>query len=591
MEQSWFEMAEIRRRKFANAVWIPLRAIHSVQELGARGHSGFKEEFFGAGSLAVPVDQKDEALNLEWMDVGISREHGACVDSGRYIPSDIYEVTRGQPLGLALVLEQRLNRNEPPVWHLHQDIVLALHLMREGDRWVCPDEDYVEVAKLSRHSDGRPYLLVMRAEFLFDYLCARKMGLYITSYRNREEVVEDASHIKWTNDPESDKREGERWEGRVIAIHEGGMPFGAETAVFHVSRTDVDPEEDVPTFGFPTDDATASKSWSFKRGERKLFVVQGEYWRDEWINPGKYSPRIRGDSVPGSVFFITDAAGTRESKDTLDKESRWLWFRPEVITALVDRRGGNLGWHTRDTGSVSCSPDYSVHFGVNSLGLINVYAKDVGLLPDWQQRIWSGFNVSPEGGVSEELLASQMRADPANTEASESRFVAALSAMDESFRTATGKPLLREHPYRPEVLGRIHRFRATDQKGLFALAKDIARLTADSIDVATLHEIVTPPKSEKWGSLKSLEKVLALICPAEQARSTLTQLVGVYELRLADAHLPSSEIVQAMKMAGIDESSPPMQQGLALIKNCVDGIEIITKMLHGLAPKATAEGG
>jgi hypothetical protein len=316
MEQAWFEMADIRRRKLGGAVWIPLRAIHPLQQRGDRSFAGFSEEFFGAGSIAVPIDQKDEALKLEWMDVGISHEHGACVDSGRYIPSDIYEVTRGRQLGLALVLEQRLNRDEHPVWHLHQDVVLALHLLREGDRWVCPDEDYVEVAKLSRHDDGRPYLLVIRAEFLLDYLCARNMGLYVTAYWNREEVVEDASHIKWKDNPEACDGEAERWEGRIAAIHEGGMPFGAETAVFHVSRTDVDPEEDVPAFGFPTDEVTASKSWSFKRRERKLLVVQGEYWRNEWINPGRYSPRIRGDAIPGSVFFITEAAGTRESKDT-----------------------------------------------------------------------------------------------------------------------------------------------------------------------------------------------------------------------------------------------------------------------------------
>jgi hypothetical protein len=68
---------------------------------------------------------------------------------------------------------------------------------------------------------------------------------------------------------------------------------------------------------------------------------------------------------------------------------------------------------------VSCSPDCGVHFGMNRLPLINAYAKDVALLPEWQQRIWAGHNVGPEGGVSEELLASQVRAQPARTQAPE----------------------------------------------------------------------------------------------------------------------------------------------------------------------------
>ena len=446
------------------------------------------------------------------------------------------------------------------------------------------------MARLHRHPDGRPFLMEAKAEFLLDYLCARGMGLLVTAYWNREEVVEDIAHIDWVENPKHEGTEGARWEGRTYEIHEGGMPFGAETAVFHVSRTDVDPSEDVPVFGFPTDDVTEGRSWAFKRDERKLFVVEGEYWRDEWINPGKYSARIRGDDVPGSVFFITDAAGTRESKDTLTKGSRWLWFRSEIISALLEYRGGNLGWYTRDTGSVTCSPDYGVHFGVNSIGLVNVYAKDIGLLPDWQQRIWAGFNITPEGGVSEELLASQMRAQPADTTSPETALVQALARMDEVFLAIRGKSLFREHPYRNEVLSRIHRFRSTNEKGLFALAKDIARLTADSIDIAALQEIAAPPKGEKWGSLKSLEKVLATACASEDARHALTPLVGTYQLRLADAHLPGSELAEAMKLAGIDSSSPALHQGQALIANCASAAMAIATLLERLTKSENDKG-
>jgi hypothetical protein len=123
--------------------------------------------------------------------------------------------------------------------------------------------------------------------------------------------------------------------------------------------------------------------------------------------------------LPPSVFFIVDEEGNKESKETLADAGKWLWFKPDVIMALAHRRGGALNWYTKDTGSVSCSPDHGVHFGINRLGLINVYAKDVALLPEWQQQIWAGHNIGPEGGVSEELLASQVRAEPADTQAPE----------------------------------------------------------------------------------------------------------------------------------------------------------------------------
>jgi hypothetical protein len=49
MNQEWFEMQEVRRRKFDSAVWIPLRAAQTLHVEGERGKVGFTEEFFGVG--------------------------------------------------------------------------------------------------------------------------------------------------------------------------------------------------------------------------------------------------------------------------------------------------------------------------------------------------------------------------------------------------------------------------------------------------------------------------------------------------------------------------------------------------------------
>ena len=50
-------------------------------------------------------------------------------------------------------------------------------------------------------------------------------------------------------------------------------------------------------------------------------------------------------------------------------------------------------------------------------GLINAYAKDILLLPEWRQRPWAGFNISPEGGVSDDLFDAQVKGIPAKTQA------------------------------------------------------------------------------------------------------------------------------------------------------------------------------
>lgn len=576
MKQDWFEMSDIKRRTFERAVWIPLRAVNEIEEIGRFGYVGYKSEFFGAGSLAIPLNFKSEAEKLGWTDIGISHDHCGHFQGEEYIPSNIYKDYSSQLIGEHLVLSQTGNSIEKNEWHLNQDFVITLGLIREGDTWVRPYEGYLEIAKLYRRPDKSPYLIEVRAAHLKDYLCARKMALYINSYYQRVEIVENIDHIKWGQHFVEEHNGMDRWEGRISEIHEGGMPFNSKTAVFHVARTDVDMEEDVPDFDFSNNDVIESDSWTQEHHGRKLYHAEGELWRNEWIEPTLSSPIVRGDKTPAIVFFITDAEGTQENKSTLIKGSRWLWFRPEVVVALTHRRGGILGWYTRDTGAVGCLPGYSVHFGINKLGLVNVYAKDIGLLPDWQQKIWAGFNVSPDGKVSEELLESQMKAKPANTKAPEDFLEKGLKALNNVAYNEIGISILKEHDLIQELIKKCHRFRATDKAGLYALAKDVARLTADSIDVAAIQTIVIPPNGTKWGSLKSLENLLAKKIEPNKARLLLSSLVGVYELRHGDAHLPSSNIDEAFNLIGIDQDIPYVHQGYQLLHSCVSSIyEII----------------
>src|SRR5574341_2335774 len=197
-DQQWFEMTAIRKRWLSSSVWIPLRAIIKDKTAEEYGTLGYREDFYGVGSLAVPVDAKESARALGWASVGL-HTHGPNIEEDKYLPSDIYEHPSGDWLGSYLVLAHEVNSTETPEWYLHPDFIIALGLIRENDTWLRPEEDYSEVAKLIRDFNGSPSLLNVKAEYLLDYLCARKMGLYVTSYRRRIEVVEDAKHIAWEN--------------------------------------------------------------------------------------------------------------------------------------------------------------------------------------------------------------------------------------------------------------------------------------------------------------------------------------------------------------------------------------------------------
>lgn len=211
---------------------------------------------------------------------------------------------------------------------------------------------------------------------------------------------------------------------------------------------------------------------------------------------------------------------------------------------------------------------------------MNVYAKDIGQLPEWQQQIWDGHNVGPEGKVAEELLASQMKAEPADTLAPVAFLGAGLATLEQLFNEKLAVRLLRPHDAIPHLLSRAHRFRATDKEGLFSLAKDLARLTADRLDSGAIQRFVKPPAGVKWGSLKSLESLLATQVNPEIARIIMGPLVGIYELRHADVHLPSAEGEKALRLAKVEQSSPYVFQGHQLLHACVDSIHDIIEVLR-----------
>ncbi|WP_321892255.1 hypothetical protein [Paraburkholderia tropica] len=588
MEQEWFELREARRRTLTTSSWVPLRASITT-ESGEYAYLGWNKTYFGLGSVACAVEDREHAQELGWMDAGISHSHGPDARGDEYHSVELYRESNDF-VGLNLVLEQPGFGSKDKEWHLNQDLVIALGLFREGDVWVRPSEGYVEVAKLTRNL-GRPCELKIRTEYLKDYLAARKMGLFTSIYTDRDEILADVSHIKWEGGKASVKEDGIEWEGIVMPIHAGnGHRFGSETAVFHIANSSEARHDDVPAFSFPAGDNAKSRQWRVKAEGDKLFRVIGKLWKSEWIAPADRSPRVRRDPMPATVYFLTDASGKRESRDTLAAQGRWLWFKPDVVNALLRFRDSRLLWYTQDTGEVGANADSTVHFGINALGLVNVYAKDMGLLDDWQQQVWAAYTVAPEGGVSEELWASQMDASPVETQAPEKFLPEVLEFVNLAFEKHYGTALFRPHQEYSDIVGRCHRFRGLDQEGLLALAKDLARLTADSIDAQSLQKIVSPPKGEKWGSLKSLEKVVATLLPEERAREITGPLFGTYDLRLADAHLAGKDLSQAYESARIDRERLHIFQSWQLLDSFVRSLATIGRAVEKARKASEASG-
>lgn len=259
MNRDWVLQTRETRRSFANATWVPLRASQDDEQGKATvTQVGYVGEFFGCGSVAFPPQHREVAEKLSWSDLGVS--HSArpyAYRDGYYSPVDQYQYNDKEPIGVELVFVH----DQPVVggtkWILNPDLVIALRLVKEGDNWVRPEEDFVVVAREVFDTDGKHRLIEIKREFLIDYLAARGLALRLSYYRQRVENVAslEGTEYEGLENYQSD-RDGGRFELLTRSLND---VYGGSWASFRVWRTDVDEEEDAPVLGPERDDNTESE--------------------------------------------------------------------------------------------------------------------------------------------------------------------------------------------------------------------------------------------------------------------------------------------------------------------------------------------
>lgn len=581
MKEAWILQASEIRRPFSRATWVPLRASLN-DEKGNAKEVGFIGDVFACGSVAFPNKHRELAERLGWSDIGIGHTVAPhAYSDGHYSPIDEYQYNDKEPVGINLVFVHPQPVVGGRQWILNPDLVVALRLIKEGPNWVRPEEDFVVVARETVDSDGSHRLIEIKREFLMDYLAARGLSLRLSYYRQRVENVADLKDSPYAGLNEiQEQREGGRYE---LSVRDLNAVFGGSWASLRMWRTDVDEEEDAPIMGPETNDNTASES---ARGHRSGYPgvrVEGEFWRDEWIEHQGKSTRVRGDEDRNLPNFIVDTDGSRKFSAELNNEDigRWLWFRSSVVNELLGHRGFSLKWYTAETGAIKSTSGYSTHFGINASELITVYAYDIARLPAWEQFLWSASNVAPEGKVSAELLASQVKAQPAETNAVEEMLFGCMRLLESDFRKTFGVSLFSHEIDDAASMQHISRFSSKDQASLLRLAKELVRVFSDRLDVRSLRKLSNRPDKDKLGSNKLLQSILAQKAGEERAREVFAAIAGAYDMRLGDAHPTSSKIDETLKLAGIDAAASYLRQGEQLIRNFGHAVWRIGSLLFG----------
>ncbi|HAV7823133.1 TPA: hypothetical protein JK837_001706 [Escherichia coli] len=579
MDKDWILQNKETRRTFSRSTWVPLRAAEKKEKDNAKCIN-YTSEFFGCGSVAFSPQYREIAEKLSWSNIGISSTIAPyAYEDGAYSTIEQYEYNDKEPIGIHLVFELPQPVVGGRQWILNPDLIAALRLIKEGNNWVRPEENFEVVVRENLDDKGEQCLIEIKREFLLDYLAARNLALRISYYRQRVENVaslETSSYVDLESYKE--ERDGGNYE---LIIRDINDVFGGSWAMFRTWRTDIDADEDAPVMGPETNENTDYESSRGYRGGFEGIRVEGEFWRDEWIDHQGISTRVRGDLDKNLPQFIVETDGTRLASSALNCEEigRWLWFRSSIINELLGFRGFSLSWYTAETGNIQSTSGYSIHFGINSSDLITVYAYDIARLPAWEQHIWAAHNIVPDGKVSSELFNSQVKAQPAATYAVEEIFFDTMDMLESGFRQVFNVPLFTHDIDRSEAMKHISRFTSKDLTSLLRLAKEIVRIFSDRLDVRELRKLSTHSNKEKLGSNKLLEDILAQKVGAEKAREIFGPIAGAYDMRVGDAHPTSSKIGEALKLAGIDENSSYLRQGEQLISNLGQSIWWVGKLL------------
>ena len=582
MNIEWILLKKETLRTFSKATWVPLRASRNIEN-GRSPQVGYVSDCFACGSVAFPPEHRERAEELSWSDIGIGHTvQPYTYKDGYYASIEQYQYNDKDPIGVALVFEHPQPVVGGKHWILNPDLVVALRLIKEGTNWVRPEEDFVVVAREILDGDGNHRLIEIKREFLMDYLAARGLSLRISSYWQRVEHVASIERTDYATLVNlQEQRDNGRFELRINSLND---IFGGSWAVLRAWRTDVDEEEDAPVMGPESDDNTDFESSKGNRSGFDGVRVEGEFWRDEWIEHQGRSLRVRGDAGDSLPQFIVETDGSRMPSADLNNEDvgRWLWFRSSVVGELLSHRGFSLKWYTTETGGLSSTSGYSTHFGINASDLITVYAYDVARLAAWEQHVWAAHNIVPEGKVSAELLASQVRAQPASTHAPEEKLFGVMRMLEAGFQKQYGISLFSHDIDDQAAQQQISRFASTDQASLLRLAKEIVRVFSDRLNVRELRKISTHAEKEKLGSNKLLQDILSRQVGLEKAREVFGPVVGAYDMRVGDAHPTGSKIGEALTLAGIDQDAPYLRQGERLIFNFGRSVWLIGRLMFAV---------
>ncbi|MBK1833038.1 hypothetical protein [Roseibacillus ishigakijimensis] len=514
--KNWLEFNDFNSSKFTSGKWIPLKINITDEQDDTR-------IYFSLETLIVFDEDREKYAHLSWQDIGLHREETtAYVDEDRfYSPTDYYDYQHGKVTGI-MPITDLWHEDGERVWDLNQEIVLSLRLLRQGDTWVRPSENYLEVAQLVRNDEsGKPIEIRIKADVLRDYLKARSTSLFSAGFMCREFKGNSLHDVDWQEEHINIDNDTQEWHG-------------------YKGKTDDDEE---------------------------LNFLFGKLWWKDWLEKSSVSTRVAGDKHPDRIaFFVDNQSEDTKSLEEIKKDFQFLCFEPSLVTSILKEQRAFIEWWAFDAGKLGIGhSDFT--FGVNELGKVVIFAKDLKNLPHWFLKKLKSYNIIPEGGIGKALYDSYIQGWFSDSIAPENLLHKSLIELNSAFISRFGCPLFNEIPAEREFLKHIHRFDSDNKEDFCHLAKELNKLTNEAINGANIYKNLGEEGQTKFkGKKAQIRNMLAALIDelGGDGREETRILAGINDLRQLDAHSGSSGYERALKILGF-ESPPDDLQGAAIL--------------------------
>jgi hypothetical protein len=150
---NWLELGDIEKRSFRNLLCSQRHV--SKNEFG---YAGYRKDNEFIESVVIFLQHRPHCEKLDWHGVSKTGTDRAWSDDKSFHPPGAFYDFSDEKIGFHPVLRKGFDTGERTEWHLSQEIEFSLGLLRRGDVWVVPEEDYMEVVRVKRDSEGCPEL-------------------------------------------------------------------------------------------------------------------------------------------------------------------------------------------------------------------------------------------------------------------------------------------------------------------------------------------------------------------------------------------------------------------------------------------------